>query len=405
MSHKTPEQIKRRLYAIAGVVALGTAAMVGEGIHGAVTRAHNSDAAKGWPDANTTAPANPDAPYLAKPEAPKPVETHKGMEKSTDPGLKAIAGVEKASGYGFKENMLFTGMPTCPEEAQKQSAEMAERLKKYAEYGISPLVVMEPTAHNGKDNLNLATMTDAKHIDGFRQNMNDYFSGLHNAGITDEQMGAWVPLPEPNIPEWAGGNTDPDTFRRNFTEIAQAAKSHFRGAEVSMMLDSATYQSGSWDSPSYDAESLMRYTSGIPDGLVDSFGYQGLPFNKQDDPSVFLNANTAAQVAQSLNTKKVWLNIGSFGSYTDVATGQRVANTTEAAGDDRANMLMGEVQQAIALKQGGFDASVNIYAAPAPAGSADPDWAYNTPKDKELLNHTLNVASAAAIPASLYTVG
>jgi hypothetical protein len=402
MSHKNPEltsnRLKRRWL---GVAALG-AAVVAAGVAGIVDRANDGDPTRGWPAASASLTPPADAPYLASPEAPKPGETHKDLGKSKDPGLKAVAALEKKTGYRIESNMLFAGMPRNPEEATAQADEMAARLKEYANRGVKPVVVMEPTYADGAKLIDTKKISDAKHQEQFHQTMDVYFGELRTnpAGLTDEQMGTWVPFPEPNIPEWAGGNTDPGVFKKNFTVVSQNLKAHFRDAKASVMLDSATYANNDWNNPDYGSEALKRYVSGIPEGLIDSVGFQGFPFSKNDNPNTFLNAQPAAELAEAAHTKNIWLNTGSYGSIYNEQTKKREAADTL----QRAETLVAESKTAATLQQAGFNVSVNIFAAPASSPDA-PDWSYKTPMDQSVLSGTLNAASAAGIPVSVFAAG
>ncbi|HSX34320.1 MAG TPA: hypothetical protein VLF62_01615 [Candidatus Saccharimonadales bacterium] len=398
MSHKTPDQSRwtfRRRWAYAAILG---GAVVAAGGHSFIGGFDKPEA--DWPGASK--PPAADAPYLATPEAKQPGEIHKNMAKSKDPGLKALAAVEKKTGYSFESNMLFAGMPRTPEEAHDQANEMAARLKEYAKQGVKPLVVMEPTYNQGKDLIDTTKLSDAKHADNYRQTMDAYFGGIrqNEAGITDEQMGNWVLFPEPNIPEWKGGNTDPNTFKANYTVAAQAMKAHFRSGHASVMLDSATYPNNDWSQPSYEGSDLTRYVSGIPEGLIDSVGFQGMPYSQNDDPSVFLNAQAAAQLAEAAKTKNIWINTGTYSSYYNEQTKKREQATTA----QRAETLVHESQTAATLQTAGFDVSVNVFAAPASSPDA-PDWSFKSQADQQMLAGTLKAASAAAIPVSLFVAG
>lgn len=413
MAHKSPERQARSFRRYAAVIGgLVLAPVLAVSVASVVERANNGDPTAGWPAAGTTAAPNPQAPFLAPSETPKPGETHKGMEKSTDPGLKAIANVEKHTGYRFESNMLFTdGMPRNPEEARTQADAMAKRLKEYAKQGVKPLVVMEPTANKGKDFVDTTTLSDSAHVEGYRQTMDAYFGELNQAGVTTEQMGTWALLPQPNVPnpEWAKGKPNPEAFQRNWTIAAQNLKAHFRNAEpgdaqAAVMLDSATYPNNDWNNRSYDAEDLKKYTSGIPDGLVDVFVYQGMPYTPADDPEVFLNPAPAAEMANSLGIRKILLNTATAASFENVVTGTREQVTAE----QREQTLHAEAQAAIALQTAGFDVSVNIHAEPAAPNSSEPDWAYHTPTEQQAVVDTIDYLSSATtpgVPVSLYLKG
>lgn len=352
-----------------------------------------------FPTPTETAPsvdpsASPEA--AANPAIPAP---HPELSKSSDQALAKLGRYEGDLGYGFAENMLFVGMPRDTAEAEQQAGDLAKTLKEYAHQGVRPIIIMEPTYNGGKDKADLAKLTEDK--DGTNEPWNRFFQTLNWAGVTDDQLGTVVPFPEPNLPEWGGAITNAGTFRANFTRVAQAIKTHFRRAEVSILLDSTTYRDGDtkWATGVTDPVALLPYVTGIPQGLVDSICLQGFPWQPGDRAEDYLNAQTALTLAARAGVKKIWFNTGSFSSRVDETGRKFVADQ-----DERLRVLGEALAQADAVRRAGsgdeFKVRMNIFAQNDTDERA-PDWSY-APADYPALRSALYAAAKAGIPVSLF---
>ncbi len=293
-----------------------------------------------------------------------------GLSNSGNPVLTKLAEYESVCGGAFADHsMFFAGMPADMSQVADQASYVAGVLRQYANYGIKPMVVLEP--QKGMD-------LHAYAGGAFDEPMQAYFAVLKNAGITDTTIGQWVLFPEANIPEW--GNTNPNDYAANVTRTAQMLKGNFPAAKVLLMLDSKTYPS---DDAAYlqgKYASLVPYVQNIPKGLVDSFGLQGFPWaapantnwDSLDDAAVFLNHSMAEEAARVLGTSNVWFNTGSYNVYYANSPDQRVVVTTER----RQATMRGVTSQITALKNKGFNVSVNIFAEDKSAVSEARDWSY-----------------------------
>ena len=345
---------------------------------------------KDWPDA----PSQPPVPH----EAQLP---HRGMEQSSDPALRRLAAYEQRLGHGFSVNMLRTEMPRTRDEAEAQAKLMATTLKEYKKQGIPPLVMLQPTANNGAEGIDLRTVNDAQHsdgYDGYKDRWDHYFATMVAEGVTSEDMGTWVPFPTPNIPAWQDGVTDADVFKNNFVPVAQALKTHFTEARVSVLLDTTTYPNNDWSHGSTDNGNMLEYVTGLPKGLVDSIGIQGLPYAPGDNPATYLRASAATAAATRVGVKDVWLNTGSFSQRQDVSAGLITCDP-----QTRVQHLVGEWQQAQAVKQAGFNVSINVFAQNN-FSQGGPDWSYpiDSAPSMTMLKQGADAAAQAGIPISLY---
>lgn len=271
--------------------------------------------------------------------------------------------------------MLFTSMPNSDETAKRMALTMSDTLKEFAKYNIRPLVIIEPDTTWG--------LIDFREFGtGFYNEwLNEYFKQLKGYGITDEQMGIWVPFPEANLPHWNSNNSKPDQIGKNITIYVTILKQYFPTAHTSVLLNAASYPSDdfNWENGAYT--SLIPYIKSIPEGLVDSFGIQGFPWQspatserelKISDPYAFLGPDLAIEAAKYLKVSHIWLNTGTY--KTKYAQNPSMAVTVEAK--NRASILSAILQQASYIKTKGFIVSVNIFAENKAKTPEATDWSY-----------------------------
>jgi hypothetical protein len=296
---------------------------------------------------------------------------HAGLAQASASTLRVIAQYEQVCGAAIASGgSFFVPTPRDGNEAASYAAEVAAQLQEYARFGIQPVVFMEPTYPGGTLDFNTYK---AGAYDGALQ---AYFAALKAHGITDATLGTWVLFPEGNIPVW--GNVDAATYTANVTRTAQFLRAQFPGGRTSLLLDSQTYPSGAnWSGGRY--VSLLPYISGIPKGLISSFGLQGFPWaapagetGSLYDPNVYLATNLAAEAARNLGTSEVWLNTGTFGAaYTGAAAKQVTIGAAQ-----RQTMLDGVVARAQSLRSQGFSVTIHVFAQDKSATSEGINWSY-----------------------------
>jgi hypothetical protein len=347
-----------------------------------------------WPTQDPSAP-NPAIPGPEQSALP-PAEPHEGLAESGDPSLVRLGKHEKEFDTRFDSNMLFIDMPRDPEQAEAKALELAPRLKEYAKYGIKPIVIMEPTYDGGEEMIDLRKLADAKHADAYRETLEAYFRTLNWEGIADEQMGRWVLFPEPNIPTWENGVTSAEVFKRNFIPAAQALQTHFREADISVLLERKTYPDGDMDysNGTADVAALRRYIDGIPQGLIGSIGFQGYPWDKGDKPSNFVDAKTLVDLAGRLGVDRVWLNTGTYHKA------QRDGRDVVFSASERRELLEAELKQAEIARKAGREVEVVLFGENK--YPEDADWSYSTGADKASLKDVLQRARRANIPVSFF---
>lgn len=286
---------------------------------------------------------------------------------TSDPQLKALIEYEKACQSAFVDYMMvFTNMPISTENAQAMADAMAVRLKQFDEASVKPMVIVEPDTEWG-------LVDFQEYTTGFYDLwINDYFARLKANGISDDQMGIWIPFPEPQQEFW-NNNGDPDDFAKSINKYLKSLRTAFPLAETAILLDS---QTGETD----QAPQLLAYTRLIEDGLVDYAGLQGFPWHPREegDPrnsvisaDVFAPAYLAEEVAKSLGTKKIILNTGSY-RHKKADNGGATTITT----DEREQTLDSIYTEISLLKDAYYEVTVNIFSENKLETKEGVDWSY-----------------------------
>lgn len=268
--------------------------------------------------------------------------------------------------------MIFISMPSTAAQAKQYAAENAATLKEFGKYNIRPLVIVEPSDHEGQL-LNFELFANGT----YTPVIDAYFAELKALGLTDKELGIWTPFPEANLPYW--NNNQAKFFAPAVTKHLQAARKYFPTIATSVLLNSATYESTDFEWQNGDYTSLTQYVKDIPDGLVTYAGLQGFPWIARDvnggvifNAAEFINPDLLSEMADELATKKVWFNTGTFGSkYTLDST-----QTKHVTPSQRKEILMTIKDQSLLLQKKGYEVSVNIFAQDKSREAEETDWSY-----------------------------
>ncbi len=292
-----------------------------------------------------------------------------------DPQLRKLAEHQQVCGsLATKTLMIFTDMPKDDPGARKKADAMVATLQEFAKYGVSPIVIVEPNTEWG--------LIDFKEFEsGFYDAwIGTYFDELKKQGITDAQMGMWVPFPEANLPYWNNKNAQPADFAAIVNKYLAALRKRFPQARTSVLLDSATYETNDFDWSTGEYVSLRPYVKDIKKELVSSFGLQGFPWAPPAttpgsgifDAATYLNYHLAQEAADLLGVKDVWFNTGTFGrKYT---LDQEKAITVSP--EKRKDMLNAIVAEAGRLRDRGYTVTINLFAEDKSGVQEATDWSY-----------------------------
>lgn len=326
-------------------------------------------------------------------------------EETVPLSLEACSSKQKIHGLGFSNNvhiekldiyqelcssfvtnrlMLFTDMPKDDNIARENAATMARTLTEFAYYEITPLVVVEPVTHWG-----LIDFEEFK--SGFYNDwIRTYFAELKKLGVTDQQMGIWVPFPEANLPYWNHANANPEDFAIIVNTYLSILKEYFPEAKGSILLNSATYATDDFNWINGEYLSLLPYIDGVNPSLIDSFGIQGFPWSPpagQEGSGIynareFLNHKLVIEAAQELGVREVWLNTGTYRKkYTSIPE-----DTVTISASMRKDILTRIIAEAEVIQNAGYTVWVNIFSEDKSNTVEATDWSYMS-KGNEITQH------------------
>ena len=210
--------------------------------------------------------------------------------------------------------MIFTDLILNETQISNRLNSLAENLRDFSAAGIIPVIVIEPS-DNGE-------LIDFQDIASGKYNLlfDKYFATLKSKGITDKQMGVWVPFPEPNVPNWKSQGSTPIDFSDMVNNYGTALKKVFPTTKMSILLNSYTFDPSDEEWANGQAIDFTEYIRGIKGSLVDSIGVQGFPWVsrasqdriEQFDATDFLQPDLAIKAARLLKVKEIWFNTGTF---------------------------------------------------------------------------------------------
>jgi len=300
----------------------------------------------------------------------------KNLNESSDSRLIQLEKYQKVCRSEVTRTiMIFTDMPKDKIIAHKKAEQMAKDLKLFSQYGISPLVIVEPVTAWG--------LIDFKEFrSGFYDSFIEaYFQFLKKEGVTDSQMGTWVPFPEANLPLWNHVNATPYDYSAIVNRYLRILKKYFPQARGSILLNSATYENDDFNWVSGEYVSLRPYLVDLDKELIDSFGVQGFPWappkTARDKTAVlnaqeFLTESIIDEAAQILGVKKIWINTGTFGAKYTLDPEKTIYITP----DVRLDILNEILSQAVKLKHKGYEVTVNLFVQDKSRKEEATDWSY-----------------------------
>ena len=302
--------------------------------------------------------------------------------------------------FAVSQVMFFIDMPTDNDGAIAKAKKVSPKLKEFAKYNITPIVVAEPT--DGDKKISLREFSQGKYNDV----LDLYFKTIKEDGVTDAQIGTWVPFPEYNVPYWNFDGSIPLDFGTNVNNYVTPLKKYFK-ARVGILLNSQTYypEDVNWEYGSYD--SFVPYLKGVKKGIVDTFGVQGLPWVspantkrvEQFDPKDYIQSDLTVEAAKFLKVKDIWINTGTFSEkYTNTAE-----KKTTVSINNRKTMLAGVITEAQKIQNEKFNVTVNLFAQDKSYLGESTNWSYlSNQSSKLVLRQFISDAQEKDIKLSLF---
>jgi hypothetical protein len=292
-----------------------------------------------------------------------------GLSNASEPGLRKLAQYEQiCDGKPESRAGLFLPTPSTTEQAQAYAADTATTLEQYRQYGVSPLIFLEPATKSG-DKLNLSAYAAGD----YDSVLSAYFTQLKSNGVTDDELGLVTLLPEGNIPEWT--SVDPGVYGAVVGRTASSLKAVFPSAKAAILLDSRTYPSNAYENPSY--VSWEPYISTLPKGLIDSVGLQAYPEANNTDLDTYMRTDFLIEAAASLGVKDVWVSTGTYESLTEPSTDKVVHMSIE----QREQILNQVAERMKAVRSKGYDTSVMLFAENKSTSAEQTNWSYWPQRD------------------------
>ena len=302
--------------------------------------------------------------------------------------------------FAVSQVMFFIDMPTDNDGAIAKAKKVSPKLKEFAKYNITPIVVAEPT--DGDKKISLREFSQGKYNDV----LDLYFKTIKEDGVTDAQIGTWVPFPEYNVPYWNFDGSVPLDFGTNVNNYVTPLKKYFK-ARVGILLNSQTYypEDVNWEYGSYD--SFVPYLKGVKKGIVDTFGVQGLPWVspantkrvEQFDPKDYIQSDLTVEAAKFLKVKDIWINTGTFSEkYTNTPE-----KKTTVSINNRKTMLAGVITEAQKIQNEKFNVTVNLFAQDKSYLGESTNWSYlSNQSSKLVLRQFISDAQEKDIKLSLF---
>jgi hypothetical protein len=295
------------------------------------------------------------------------------LSENASSSLKRLATYQQAChSLATDTLMVFFSMPKTTAEAKTLAAQDAKVLQAFGAAKVRPLIIVEPTTITG-ENIDFALCANGT----YNPMYDEYFRGLKAAGITAEQLGIINPFPEANLPYWE--NNQVQYFAPAVNNYLTIARQHYPTVKTSVLLNSATYELTDFNWENGDYNSLVPYVKGIKPGLIDYAGLQGFPWISRAggrgvifNGAEFLNPTLLMEMADTLKTKKIWFNTGTFSEkYTLDPEAKRTITVQQ-----RKEILATIKEQAILSKQKGYEVAINIFAEDKSKQKEETNWSY-----------------------------
>ena len=324
------------------------------------------------------------------------------LSQSTSPMLKQLSKYQDICGSKVADKMMvFTQIPSNINSVQPLANEISIILKEFSLYDITPVVIAEPI--DGDTQLSFIDFAKGN----YNSTLDQYFAALKNTGITNQQMGVWVPFPEANIPTWNSEGSTPADFGLLINNYSSSLKKYFPTTVVSVLMNYTSFDPAdkSYSKPSianYD-----QYLKNIKPGLVDSFGMQGFPWveanrssdNSVNDPQVFLQPASTMRAAKQLGINNIWFNTGTISSkYT-----QNPSLRVNVSAADRQVINNNKLKVFDTVKNAGYNIWVNEFVQDKSNTAEQTNFSYlQTPQDQAAFKDFTTKLNARGIALSLF---
>ncbi len=330
------------------------------------------------------------------------IQTKINFGQTSNPMLKQLSKYQDICGSKVADKvMVFTQIPSNSKSAQSLAVEIAATLKEFSIYGITPLVIAEPT--DGSVEISFTDFAKGN----YNQVLDQYFAAIKQAGVTDQQMGIWVPFPEANIPVWNSVGSSPSDFGFLINNYSTSLKKYFPTTGVTILMNYVSFEPSDKGYTKPKNNNFDEYLQNIKPGMVNSFGMQGFPWvdsnrasnNSVSDPQIFLQPAKATRAASQLGVNTIWFNTGTVSSkYT-----QNPALRANVSANERKVINSNKVKVFDLVKNAGYNIWVNEFVQDKSNTAEQTNFSYlQTPQDQAIFKDYTTQLNNRGISLSIF---
>ena len=257
--------------------------------------------------------------------------------------------------------MIFASLHENPTDITNIAGYVRDQINAHKAYGLKLILVLEPTgiSFDRIANGELNTAFDSFHLQ------------LKNLGVSDEDLGLVLPFPEFNLPSapdpyavWNNPNWDETNFGLMFNNYSASLTKYFPTAKITILPNTKSFNQKE-DGGAGRYRTYLNVLSKVDKKYVYSIGAQGFPwydrgsFEKEDNPTSFLQTALLKEAADFLQVKNIWFNTGSVkASIKNNGSGTYEYTIPQA---DRAKVLENSAIVQTELSKQGYQTMVNLF--------------------------------------------
>lgn len=317
------------------------------------------------------------------------------LDSVRDRDLRKLASFQSSYGSVGRSLSFFTSIPMDLETDLGEAEGVAAKLKAFAAAGVTPVVFAEPPVERS-----LADIADGVSPVYWEE----YFQRIRSMGVTDGQMGLWIPYPEINTPIWNREWFSPTDFPRLVHSFSVAYKKVFPTAKAGILLNSFSYEPTDVGWEHGRAVSYLPYVQGIAPGNVDVVGIQAFPWfpRKNEDKkaldsvSKFLFMKWAVEAANAVGTKGIMVHTGVPRSMHEGAATKVIVPLATR------ERIMRQIGTLVATYERlGYDMSLSLFLEDKSGVEEGTDWSFDA-SSAHVMKRIAKTAHCNGIPLVLY---
>lgn len=306
-----------------------------------------------------------------------------GLSGSDDASLRRLGAYQDFCGSSVSDRMMvFVAFPTDPDSADALARGVSTVLSRFAAAGVTPVVLVEPTGTDGRP-VRLADVADGDFDDA----LVIFFGKLSALGVTERELGIWIPYPEINTPAWDRNGFSETMFPGMVSDFFFLARRTFPDIRTGLLLNARSYDIGDTDWGDPRAGGFLPYLFGMEPGEAEVLVVQGFPWLPSSggeagaflDPREFLVPDATVDAALRLGVSEVWVHTGTFGEAYAGTEGRVTLSPAE-----RERTLRGIEDVLLGIRdRTGLKTTLSLFAKDKSGTDEAVDWSYDIAPDGE----------------------